>query len=490
MVATPDALATALIVGLGDSDGAEWLDPCVGDGSFLRALQGAGVRAERVTAVELANAPARLDALATVLRRTDFVLWSETTAKRFDHIVANPPFVRLSAIAPELQANALRASYGGLTVTAMANYWLAFVISSLKVLNRGGRLGFILPASFEYADYASRLREWLPAHFARVEVHRSLRPLFSGLSEGAVLLLAIGFRNPPSSAARFVHTSREELITHLIGTSTKQPERLMSQGIAASPARGPFGTCADVRIGAVTGDASFFLMTEADRRERRIPRAAVAPVVTRAKHLADWAISPAVWRGLLESNERVWLFRPKSAEVRATAGVASYLRSGRSLGVRLRYKVRLRKPWSVTPLGPAPDAFISGMSRFGPWVSFSRVPGLQATNTLYTVRFLNLRSADQRAEAALSLLTSRAREQILTRTRRYAGGLAKLEPGDVAQLEFRTSQEPAGAEQRYRWAVRALLAGDERQARGIADRWFEAKEATTERLLRASQTGR
>src|SRR5438034_1268556 len=92
-VYTPRPLAEALVNALGDEPDAQWLEPCVGEGVFISALADIGVQAERITAIDLESAPGPQDTRANTHRGIDFLQWAATTQRRFDRIVANPPFV-------------------------------------------------------------------------------------------------------------------------------------------------------------------------------------------------------------------------------------------------------------------------------------------------------------------------------------------------------------------------------------------------------------
>jgi hypothetical protein len=76
---------------------------------------------------------------------------------------------------------------------------------------------------------------------------------------------------------------------------------------------------------------------------------------------------------------------------------------------------------------------------------------------------------------ALSLLTSSTREAIQLVARKYADGLHKFEPGDLANLQVPKPSRSKGARFTYRKAVAALLAGDEKRCRRLADKWFSIR---------------
>lgn len=227
---------------------------------------------------------------------------------------------------------------------------------------------------------------------------------------------------------------------------------------------------ATVGIGSVTGDADFFLMTEVERLERGLPIHALQPVVSRARHARYPSLSLDRWRSLLVKGERVWMFRPNDFDLDIDS-INEYI-AGSSKAVRSRSHVMRRSPWYRPVLPPTPHAFLSGTSQRGPWLTFSRMRGLQATNTLYTVRFKRHLPLLDRYAWSVAFMTSRAREHLAKHSRIYAGGLRKLEPTDVAKTPLRIPKNNEGAEHAHNAAVRALIRGDIRESSLIADRWI------------------
>jgi hypothetical protein len=101
------------------------------------------------------------------------------------------------------------------------------------------------------------------------------------------------------------------------------------------------------------------------------------------------------------------------------------------------------------------------------------MPNLSATNTLYTIRFRLGLSEDEKYAWAMTLLTTRSRQQLFASPRRYAQGLIKYEPSDLAALRVVAPTHVRGARGSYRHAVAALLAGHPDESQRIADRFLE-----------------
>jgi adenine-specific DNA-methyltransferase len=495
VVYTPRPLADAIVHALGDDGRAKWLEPCVGGGVFLQALSNLGVPAERIRGLDVEIASEPFDSFARTIRGRDFLSWSLKTRERFRRVVANPPFLALNRLPADVQRAALTVRMpGGGTVPLGANCWLAFLCASISLLERNGSLGFVLPAAWEYSDYGAQLRRVVPRAFEHTEVHRSQNPLFSTVQDGSTVLIARGYRGGIGSrrgvTLRLSHPSGEGLI-EAVRTSKPTPSSsnavltpignkvLFGSSGLAKPRKTGTETwqrlldVLEIRIGGVTGDARYFLLTEEERAKRGLPQSALRPVLSKASHLVGGRVTEEAWQKLRDDGHRVWLFDPPPSQLTHEA-VRAYLELPSSDGGcrRNAFKVRRREPWFRTPIQPAIDGFMSGMSSWGPWVVFREMPRLAATNTLYLVRFLKGNSPDERAAWAMWLLTTEASSRLRRIGRRYADGLVKFEPGDLGRLMVRTPPRTENAYAKYIVAVGKMLDGDVPGCRKIADTFF------------------
>lgn len=484
VVFTPDVLANAIVRRLGDDPTAEWLDPCVGQGALVNALARNNVPRERIRALDIEALSGRGDLCARTLRSQEFLAWSLKTDETFSRLIANPPFAALAQMPRAVRDAAEKVAFGAhLCTTGASNTWAAFLVGSLRLLRPGGKLSFILPAAWDYADYAGALRQYLPRHFDRFEVHRSRKPLFPGIQEGSVVLIAEGFRREMSAATvsrslRLEHKDLGTLSTALAsdGVPVTRGSTIPSSSVTTHDKPGVvrLSSVLDIRIGAVTGDARFFVLSDEERTRQELPEDACVPVLSRARHLVSGRMRKREWLALKARGERVWLFRPEGETARQT-GVKGYLDLTIKSGGcnRKAQKIRKRDLWYQTPLPTKPDGFISGMSSWGPWVVFNRMKDLSATNTLYVVNFKDALSLDEQAGWAMWLLTREAEHQLQVRARRYADGLVKYEPGDIASLRARAPANCDGAYDAYLGAVEKMLDGERAESRELAETWFE-----------------
>lgn len=469
-VYTPADLAEAIVRALGDEPQASWLEPSHGTGVFVEAISRLGVKKDRIVAVDLDPVTSGADALATTFRGVDFLRWANETERRFHRIVGNPPFISIKRLPASLQKSAASVlDVSGRPIGRGGNVWYAFVLASLGLLRDGGCLAFVLPSAAEFADYSAAIRRTVRGTFRSLELFRCTRPLFEDVQEGTLVAVARGYGSQPCLVRRRWFGTRVGLIQGLAQSGRISGHLCPSKSPQYATATVTLDSIAKVRLGGVTGDASYFLMSEQKRQAIELPSAALRPVVSKAKHLRFASLNRKNWNELKASGERIWLFNPSGQLVKHRK-VKNYLNLDANEGGcnREAYKVSIRKPWYRTPLRKTPDAFLSGMSQYGPWLCINDMQGLNATNTLYVVTFQS-RNREDWYMWALALLSSRAQQQIRRIGRRYSEGLVKHEPGPLGGIELPRLKLDADHKSLYILAVGALLAADRGMARDIAD---------------------
>jgi len=457
-------LADALVEALAIRRPRSWLEPSYGAGVFLSALADHGVSADAVVGLELSKVKLPdAETKAICLRGTEALDWMRKSRQKFDAVIGNPPYASASDLTSRMRSRIASTTNPatGSCLTLSSNLWIAFVIESLSVLDVGGSLGFVLPAAWDYADYAAELRRWLPLQFESFAVFRSDRPLFDEVLEGCVVIVGQGYKLRSQLIARFECRDRESICAALRRFGVQWP------GSPDPPhhtvTRTETGTLRDflsVRLGGVTGQASYFVLTEARRLELDLPVSSVKPVLTKARHLRWPIVVRKHWEELRKSGEPVWLFRPAASDLE-TGAVRKYLRLPVERGGcdRTAHKISIRDRWYETPLPQRVDGFLTGMSDDGIRLVFSDMRNLSATNTLYTVTFRPTVSIGARFGIARYLLESEMRTRVGELQRRYAGGLKKLEPSDILGLPIPSSIRECSREE-YSEAFNAAFRGN------------------------------
>jgi hypothetical protein len=471
---TPEPLALAIAKAVGIRKRMDWLDPCIGNGALVKALNAHAVFPADIKAFDLEKTAGSYDHLATTTRGVDFIKWASSTKKTFDRVIANPPYVSLRSISKSLQKNVSKINEpDGGKISLRSNYWAVFLLASVRLLRNGGNVAFILPAAFEYSNYSKKIKDWLPKVFSSVEVHRCDEPLFNDASDGCVILLAFNFKKVQNSTVaikRFVHRNRSQLIFRLNNRDSVNPET-ESENIDGDISASRLGDIVDIRLGGVTGDNAYFLFTEEERRSLKLPVKCMRPVLTKSCQLTAAFMTKAEWNRGKRSGNRTWLFRPSKKQIK-DRHIWPYILSSKNGHTRDAYKVKNRHPWYITPLPRSPDGFVSGMSQHGPWICLKRDGGLNATNTLYVINFKIKACRDSKAAWCLGLLCSKVRNQWEANYRRYPDGLMKWEPKDIKNLIIPRPPTTIGSSALYSKAISLLLKGETAAATAIADAYF------------------
>src|SRR6185437_13277303 len=164
-------------------------------------------------------------------------------------------YVAIRKLHPALQNSVAKfAAQGDISFAPRSNYWCAFLAACLRVLANHGSLAFVLPAAWDYAQYAADVRRIVHEKFHTVEVHRSHEPLFTDVREGCVVLVARGYQKKPISTVRVAHRSAKALITGL--TKTARPKTVTKVAVKDGAALlTPMSDLYTINIGCVTGDA-------------------------------------------------------------------------------------------------------------------------------------------------------------------------------------------------------------------------------------------
>jgi adenine-specific DNA-methyltransferase len=478
-VYTPTELAGAMVRASRGKASAQWLDPCVGDGAFIAQMSSHGVPPDRITAIDIATSAGSIDHVARTLRGVDFLGWASNHVASVDHVVMNPPYVALSRVKGELLDRALEVRFpDGQPLPLKSNYWAAFVLKAVQCVRSGGSLVAVLPAAWDFAKYATDVRDSVAQAFEEVVVVRCASPLFPKVQEGVVVVAAFNRGAQPKLCRRIEVPDLSSTIAALneIADGNVPPGSSSTRtiGSVAKYELQRLDELIHINIGAVTGDASYFLLSEDERKSWQLPQSALRATLSRSKHLTSSEIGPTQWRDLRDSGARIWMFRPTAAALRHKA-VKRYLKHGREGGCNTAaYKIAKRDPWHRTPLPVRIDGFISGMSKRLPFLALRQMDGLTASNTLYVIRFKGRVTEDKKATLGVLLLTSAVRKELARHARIYADGLLKFEPTDLGSVRIPVLPAREDAAATLKQATMLLLAGRESEASALADAWLDS----------------
>jgi hypothetical protein len=468
---TPDSTASSLACWAIRTGDENFLEPSVGGGALLKA---ALIRAQELRPFERPNRPlacdidrAALEALENELGGSvefyagDFLELDPATCRKFEVIIANPPFTRNHSI-DVYRRKRLRKQFG---IEGPAGIWTYFLTHSMDFLVQGGRIASIVPASALFTQYGDAFLQRMCGSFLTVSVYQlPERPLWTGgCEERGAVVLAEGYQDgvskkyvkgvwPPNSEANYQYSCGLQPYRDLTSVSR------------------PLGDLASVSIGAVTGCNSVFLLSEAERVALNLGLEDVTLAVARARHVEGITITREDLLRLAHYGQKTWLLTPRSIEGRGTparkrlARITKYQR-------RSICWMNKRTPWWRIETGPDADGVFTYMNEQGPRLALT-APKITCTNTLHRVAFKPIVSHIEKLAAALTFTSTFGQLAGEMIGRVYGGGVLKFEIAEARLMPILSGFGDTDGADLQAVAQRvniALRAGAVDAARDLAD---------------------
>lgn len=429
--------------------GPRVLEPSCGDGAILRELASVLGR-DGLTAVELIPEEAQKASAATgvPVETADFFEWfGEIKRGSFDSVAGNPPYIRFGSWEESSREPALALMRGeGLRPTRLTNAWVPFVVASVLAVRPGGRIALVLPAELLQVGYAASLRSYLVDQCSNVTVVSFQQLVFPGILQEVVLLLAERGEGPAEirtvevpdgahldqfhvttvpAARAHLHESEKWTKYYLDARAISLLRTVRTDGRLI-----PLERFAEVDVGVVTGRNSFFCLTEADAKERKV-RPFTIPLVARSMQLPALSFTEADLAAQTRTDARTRLLALQSdVQLERQKDLAIYLAEGEADGVHEGYKCRIRRNWWEVPSRWVPDGFMLRQISSHPRLIANHA-GATSTDTVHRVRVAPGVDMERLAVGAFNSVTF-ALAEVLGRS--YGGGILELEPSECGHL--------------------------------------------------------
>jgi adenine-specific DNA-methyltransferase len=390
---TPDWVAQAMVGYVLQGEADHLFDPAVGAGAFFKAAKAVGQHMGRQIALlgaeidlealrQAAQNGLTTDDLASV-QMSNFVL--EPPARRFNAIVANPPYIRHHRLPAEVKAHlkAYSAALLGTALDGRAGLHIYFLLRALELLDARGRLAFIMPADTCEGVFAPPLWEWITRHY-RLDGVVTFTPAASPFPQVDTnpLIFLIRHAEPASDFwwAQCTEAETAGLYTWIASGFGAAPDgplrvhcRQMSEGLATGLSRPPaderqaglvLGDVARVWRGIATGANDFFFLTREQATALDIPDEFLRLAVGRTRDVEGDEITPARLQQLEAAGRPTLLL---SLDGRPFAdfppSVQRYLLAGEKLGLPQRPLIAQRRPWYKMEARAVPPLLFAYLGR-------------------------------------------------------------------------------------------------------------------------------
>ncbi len=371
----------------------------------------------------------------------------------FDAVVGNPPYVRYHNIPKNLQRKAEdRLAEIGINISGRASYWAFFLLYSTHFLSEGGRLAMVLPGALLHTDYSSKVRELFNSCFEKVNIYLLQERIFDNTQEESVIICADG-AGKKNRAVRVEHVSTVGDLSkaikqggnnaHTNGDESRDGGLLRAlvadevlefyDEISNSSTVVRLGDWVDTRLGIVTGNNNYFILSQDERKLTEIPERYFVPVIRRPAYVNGLVATNRDLKYLDNEGKPYLLLNPPENLAHAPKSLRRYIEQGEEKGVNLAWKCKSRDPWYIVPHTYVPEAIIPCMA-----ASWARLminhSGYTCTNNIIRLSWKDRRPAYDWTRLALGTLSSFCQFSAELVGRSYGGGVLKVEPTELTRL--------------------------------------------------------
>jgi len=467
--ATPVALARDILrFGvdlLGNERPIRFLDPAIGTGSFFSALLHT-VPAARIEAAKGYELDAYYaEPTREIWRETqldlalaDFTQASPpaTEGERFNLLICNPPYVRHHHIVngekTRLQ-DATEVTFG-VRISGLAGLYCYFLGLSHAWMQRGGIAGWLIPSEFMDVNYGAAVKRYLLDRVTLLCIHR-FDPNDVQFDDAQVSSAVVWFRNYPPPA--------EHAVEFTFGGSLHQPKltRTVSVADLREEKKWTRFPTSDVRNGVVhyrlsdlftikrgiaTGNNKFFILTREQIEVHSLPLEVFRPILPSPRYVPVDEVE-ADHDGVPLLDRRLFLLDCRLSETEVKKRYPKlwiYLETGKGT-VSERYLCRSRKVWYFQEKREPAPILCTYLGRSN---SKSRRPFrfiLNHSKAIAANVYLLLYPKPVLARAIArdctllrrvwEVLNGLCPDSLLGEGRVYGGGLCKLEPKELENVD-------------------------------------------------------
>lgn len=368
----------------------------------------------------------------------------------YDVIIGNPPFIRYQNFPEEHREKAIAMMQQiGLRPNKLTNIWVPFLVISASILNKGGKLGMVIPAELFQVKYAAEARVFLANFFSRITIVTFKKLVFGDIQQEVILLLCekdvsankgirvVEINNLEELKKLNISRIQKAEVKSLDHSSEKwtkyflqEEEIQLLRKIRTESKIKRCGDVIEVDVGIVTGKNDFFMINEETVAQWNL-KPYVRKVVSRSSHFKGIVFNDKDFAANSAAQYAGHLFLPPDKDFDALPKACrDYIVHGEGQKYHTGYKCRIRKHWYITPSIWAPDAFVLRQVADYPKLIINKTDA-SSTDTIHRAR---LKTKLKPKTIALSFLNSLTFAFSEVTGRSYGGGVLTFEPTEIEEL--------------------------------------------------------
>ncbi|MDD3787230.1 MAG: N-6 DNA methylase [Petrimonas sp.] len=380
---TPSWVAEAMISYVANGNDLIF-DPATGRGAFYEALL--KLNKKNITFFGTDIDPDVLsDAIYNndkcFVENRDFIKTPPT--RRFNAIVANPPYIRHHRIEKETKSylKKIASAITGISIDGRAGYHVYFLIQALNLLETNGKLAFIMPADTCEGKFAKNLWKWISEKFCIecvITFDERATP-FPNVDTNAMVFMIKNAKPQQTLQWVKVNEAYSADLLHFISSDFKLNEfssleiisRRLKEGLATGLSRPVqnhngfkfhLNDFANVMRGIATGSNEFFFLTGNQVKELKIPREFLKRAVGRTKDAPKSVLTIDDVEKLDRQNRPTYLLSINGEE-NYPKSVKDYLKVGEEMELPSRSLIQQRKPWYKMEQRKVPSLLFAYLGR-------------------------------------------------------------------------------------------------------------------------------
>lgn len=383
------------------------LEPCCGDGIFLKQIIENDFAYHSVTAIELDTSEA--DKARNVMlpncriMNRDFFEYCNSTKDKFDLIIGNPPYVRYQYFDKTQQAESEKIfAKAGIKYSKLSNAWVPFIIGASLLLKEKGKIGFVVPAEILQVSYAKQLRNFLAHFYNKINIVSFRHLVFPSIQQEVVLLLCEKNDTDTHLIEHIELTSGEELDT-LDVNKLKSPKKRIDfksnkwtfyfleqseidfiERLQREKSIRQLRDYAKVEVGITTGFNKFFTVPSSTIKEFHLEKYA-RPMVGRSVNVPGAILMSSDLKQNIKRGARAhFLEFPPKKEMKNNQKALEYIQQAEEEGINTLYKTRIREEWQIVPSIRISDALFIRRNDIYPRFILNKAEAL-TTDTMHRV---------------------------------------------------------------------------------------------------------